>query len=48
MVNSDTFMLGLILAYAMIAVLAGLEGNWPRAWYWLAAAQITTAVLLMK
>jgi hypothetical protein len=41
-------MVGLIVAYVLIAIVSALEGNYARAWYWVAAAQITGSVLLLK
>ena len=38
----------LLVAYAVIALTFIYEHNWAKAWYWLAALQITASVLLMK
>lgn len=44
---STSLMGGLLVAYLVIAGVAVYEQNYARAWYWLAAAQITGSVLLM-
>lgn len=44
----NTLMAWLIFVYLIIAVVFLVEGNYPKAWYWVAAAQITGSVLLMK
>ena len=46
--TGDSLMTALLLVYVVIAAVFLYEGNYPKAWYWLAAAQITGAVLLMK
>ena len=46
--TGERLMLGLLVVYGIIALVFLYERNWPRAWYWLAAAQITASVLLMK
>ena len=49
-VDSDTVyhrMLGLIVAYPAIMVVALLERNWPRALYFVGAILISVAVLWM-
>lgn len=38
-------MQGLLVVYALIAMAALVEENWPRALYWVSAIGITTAVL---
>lgn len=48
MTGSEWLMAFLIGFYLVVASVSAWEGNWPRCWYWLAAAQITTSVLLMK
>ena len=47
MSHGEWLMVALIGAYLSIAVVFAWEGNWPRVWYWAAAAQITISVLLM-
>ena len=47
MINSSYLMAGMVVAYAVIAGTSAYEGNWPRCWYWLSAAQITSSVLWM-
>ena len=37
----------LFAAYMVIAVVAGVEGNWPRALYFVSAGQISLAVMWM-
>lgn len=44
---SSYLMGGLICAYAVIALVAAYEGNYPRVLYWVSAASITTSVLWM-
>jgi hypothetical protein len=44
----DKLILCLIGFYILIALVCGYEGNWAKGWYWLAAAQISIAVLIMK
>ena len=46
--NGEGLMKGLIVAYIVIAATFAYEHNWPKVWYWLAAAQITMSVLVMK
>jgi hypothetical protein len=41
-------MLALIVAYAVIALAAGWERNWPRALYFVGAIVISVAVLWMS
>ena len=43
----NILMAGLVVVYLVIAVVFAVEGDWPKCWYWLGAAQITSAVLLM-
>lgn len=42
---SSYMMMGLVVFYVLVAGVSGVEGNWPRALYWLSAAGITVAVL---
>ena len=42
---STMLMQGLLIAYAVVAIVSACEGNWPRALYWISAFGITTAVL---
>lgn len=46
--NGHTLMTALIGVYVIVAIVFATEGNWPKTWYWLAAAQITASVLVMK
>jgi len=46
--TGDLLMKGLIVLYIVLAAVFAYEQNWPKAWYWLAAAQITGSVLLLK
>ena len=48
MINGDLLMRGLVVFYIILAGVFLYERNWPKAWYWLAAAQITGSVLVMK
>jgi len=48
MINGDLLMRGLVVFYLILACVFLYERNWPKAWYWLAAAQITGSVLVMK
>ncbi len=45
--TSTNLMLGLVGFYVLVSIVSGFEGNWPRVLYWLSAAGITTAVLMM-
>jgi len=45
---SEWMMKGLLVLYGVIAVASVVEGNLPKALYWVSAAMITTSVLLMK
>jgi hypothetical protein len=38
----------LLVFYVVIACVFVYERNYAKAWYWLAAAQITGSVLVMK
>ena len=42
---STTMMLGLVVFYALVAIVSVLEGNYPRSLYWVGAGIITSAVL---
>jgi drug/metabolite transporter (DMT)-like permease len=46
--TGDKLMIALIGVYMLIALAFFLEGQWVKTWYWIAAAQIVVAVLLMK
>lgn len=46
--TSTRLMQWLLLAYAVIAVAAAWERNWPRCLYWVSAAGITASVIWMK
>jgi hypothetical protein len=46
--TGDLMMKGLIVVYVLTAGLFAYEQNWPKCWYWLAAAQITGSVLLLR
>jgi len=46
--NGHLLMKGLLVVYFGIACVFLYERNWPKAWYWLAALQITASVLWMK
>lgn len=48
MINGDLLMRGLVVFYIILAGVFVYERNWPKAWYWLAAAQIIGSVLVMK
>ena len=48
MINGDLLMRGLVVFYIILACVFLYERNWPKAWYWLAAAQITGSVLVMR
>lgn len=45
--NSTTMMMGLVCFYVLTAGVSAYELNWPRVLYWISAAGITTAVLIM-
>ncbi len=45
---SSVLMTALVVVYVVIAAVSAYERNWARCWYWLAAAQITGSVLLMR
>ncbi len=42
---SDWGMVGLLVIYAVISVLCGLEKNWPRLLYWVSAFFINASVM---
>ena len=45
---TSTSMMGfLVVFYLVTALVSGMEANWPRVLYWISAAGITTAVLIM-
>lgn len=46
--TGDGLMKGLVVFYVILACIFLYERNWAKAWYWLAAAQITSSVLLLK
>ena len=46
--TGDLLMRTLCVVYVAIALVFAHEGHWAKMWYWLAAAQITASVLLMK
>jgi hypothetical protein len=46
--TGNQMMVLLIGAYIVIALKFLHEGNYAKVWYWLAAAQITGSVLVMK
>ena len=46
--SGDLLMKGLLVVYVVTALTFAYEQNWPKAWYWLAAAQITSSVMWMK
>ena len=46
--TGDRLMAGLILFYCLLAGVFLYEHNYPKMWYWLAAAQITASVLVMR
>lgn len=48
MISGDRLSQGLIVAYVVLAMVYGAEGQWWRVLYWLSAAGITTAVLGMR
>ena len=45
--TSEWMMRGLLVLYGVIAVASAIEGNLPKALYWVSAAMITVSVLLM-
>ena len=48
MSNGQLLMQCLVVVYVIVAVVFGLEGNWPKMAYWIGAAIITFSVLVMK
>lgn len=48
MIPGDSLMKGLLVVYAVIASAYAWEGNWPKVWYWISAANITGSVLVMR
>ncbi len=46
--TGELMMKGIIVVYVITAGFFAYEHNWPKVWYWLAAAQITGSVLVMK
>lgn len=44
----DRLAMGLTVAYVILAIVYGSEGNWWKVLYWISAAGITTAVWGMK
>lgn len=44
--TSTGMMVFLIGFYLLVACVSGYEGNWPRCFYWIGAAIITTSVLV--
>jgi hypothetical protein len=46
--SGNTLMKVLLVFYVIIACVFVYERNYAKAWYWLAAAQITGSVLVMK
>ena len=46
--SGDLMMKGIIVVYLVTAATFAYEQNWPKCWYWLAAAQITGSVLCLK
>ena len=47
-VSGENMMKFLVCCYLFTAVLFVLQKNWPKVFYWLGAATITTSVLWMK
>lgn len=48
MITGDRLMYGLIVMYLIVAAVFAYERNWAKCWYWLAAAQISGSVLVMR
>jgi len=46
--TGDLMMKVLIGLYLVTAAAFAYEQNWPKCWYWLAAAHITGSVLWLK
>lgn len=46
--TGDRLSQGLIIAYVVLAIVYGIEGNWWKMLYWISAAGITTAVIGMR
>lgn len=42
---STWMMVALIAFYALVSLVSGIEGNWPRCLYWIGAGLITIAVI---
>lgn len=48
MFSGHNLMLAMMIGYCIIGVTFLHERNWPKAWYWFSAMQITFSVWLME
>lgn len=46
--SGELLMKGLVVTYVVVACVFAYEQNWPKMFYWIGAAMITSSVLVMR